>query len=120
MADLAGVRVLIVEDEGVVALMIEDMLLELGCEISASAANMAAAQKLAMSGAFDVAVLDVNLAGEPIFTVAEQLQNRGIPFVFSTGYGRAGVPEAFKHCQILSKPFAMEDLRLKISVALGW
>jgi DNA-binding response OmpR family regulator len=63
-------------------------------------------------------VLDVNLDGQLVFPVAELLRSRQLPFVFSTGYGRIGVPETFKGYQVLSKPFAIEELEQKLRLAL--
>jgi CheY-like chemotaxis protein len=87
MTELSGARVLLVEDEGLVALMIEDMLEELGLKVIASAAHVAKACELASAASFDLALLDVNLAGERVFPVARILRDRRIPFLFSTGYG---------------------------------
>jgi CheY-like chemotaxis protein len=110
MADLAGLRVLVVEDEGSVALLIEGMLEDLRCEIAASVATLGKALHAAQTETLDFAVLDVNLAGELVFPVAEVLKARQLPFVFSTGYGRVGVPETFKDCAVLNKPYTIEDL----------
>ena len=118
MAELAGLRALVVEDEGGVALLIEAMLEELGCEVALSVATLPKALTAASSESFDFAVLDVNLDGQLVFPVAEVLRNRQLPFVFSTGYGRVGVPETFKDCEVLSKPFAIRDLERKLRLAL--
>jgi len=118
MRGLAGLKALLVEDEAAVALLLEDMLLDLGCEIIASAANLAAACRCAAEAACDFALLDVNLAGQQVFPAAEILQQRGIPFVFSTGYGAAGLPEAFRNRPTLTKPFMIEELEQKIRIAL--
>jgi CheY-like chemotaxis protein len=119
MAELAGLRVLVVEDEGMVALLIEDMLAELGCDVAVSAASLAKAVTAATHEAIDFALLDVNLDGQQVFPVAEVLRNRGIPFVFSTGYGRIGLPETFKEYVVLQKPFAIEELKQKLQTAIG-
>src|SRR5690242_5285113 len=87
MPDFAALKALVVEDEGAVALLIEDMLGVLGCEIVASVAQIAPACRLAEASPLDFAVLDVNLDGQPVFAVARILQERRIPFFFSTGYG---------------------------------
>lgn len=79
MTPFVGVRVLVVEDEGAVALLIEDMLEEFGCEVVASVARLAAARDVAGSVQVDLAILDVNLAGERVFPVAEILRGRHIP-----------------------------------------
>jgi CheY-like chemotaxis protein len=67
----------------------------------------------------DLAILDVNVAGEPIYPVAEALAQRSIPFVFSTGYGSAGIRDAFRDRPVLQKPFAQHDLKQKLLVARG-
>jgi CheY-like chemotaxis protein len=111
MTDLAGPRVLVVEDEGSVALLIEGMLEDLGCEIVASVATLGKALTTARTETLDFAILDVNLDGELVFPVAEILKARQLPFIFSTGYGRMGVPETFKDCVVLNKPYTIEDLK---------
>ena len=118
MPELAGLRALVVEDEGGVALLIEDMLEELGCDVAMSVATLAKAMTLAEAGEFDFAVLDVNLDGQYVFPVAEVLRSRNIPFVFSTGYGRTGVPETFRDYEVLNKPFAIEELERKLRLAV--
>lgn len=110
-SDLAGRRVLLVEDETVVALMIEDMLEDLGCLLVESVASFDKALETADAVEADVALLDVNLGGQEIFPVAERLQARGIPAVFATGYGSAGLPERWRDNAVLAKPFMVEDLR---------
>jgi DNA-binding NtrC family response regulator len=119
MAELAGLRVLIVEDEAGVALLLEDMLLELGCNVIGSIARVDRACEVAAAIDCDFAVLDVNLGGTPVFPVAHILQGRRIPFVFSTGYGPGGIVEAFKDRPVLSKPFPIEALKRSMELALG-
>jgi CheY-like chemotaxis protein len=119
MAEVAGLRALVVEDEGSVALLLESMLEGLGCKVAASVSTLAKGLSAATAEGFDFAVLDVNLDGQMVFPVAEALQRRGLPFVFSTGYGQIGVPETFKECEVLSKPFTMEELERKLLLALS-
>lgn len=114
MGELAGLRVLLVEDEGGVALLLEDMLEELGCEVAASVARISRALEAVRSQSFDLAVLDVNVGGETSFDLARLLLDRGTPFLFSTGYGATGLPADLVSCPVLSKPFTMESLRRKI------
>jgi CheY-like chemotaxis protein len=96
--------VLLVEDEGLVALLLEDMLDELGFRVAHSAASVAQALAwLEQGGAPDAALLDVNLAGEKVFPVAEALRARGVPFAFSTGYGEAH-DARFGAAPLLGKP----------------
>src|ERR1044071_3514388 len=119
MKALAGLKALVAEDEGSIALLIEDMLLDFGCEIAASAARLAVACKLAQTVSCDFAVLDVNLAGQSALPVALLLRERGIPFVFSTGYGATGVPGEMADHPVLGKPFTREQLRQAILSALS-
>lgn len=118
MTDLSKLRVLVVEDEATVAMLIEDMLDDLGCEIVASVASLAKARELAVTAEFDFAMLDVNLAGELVFPVAALLGERKIPFLFSTGYGIVGLPPEFASYCVVAKPFSQAELRAKIVVAL--
>src|SRR5882672_10430883 len=88
-----GARVLVVEDELMIRMLLEDMLGELGYTVAAAAANMNEALEAAKNADFDLAILDVNLNGEPVSPVADALVARGVPFVFATGYGEHGLPE---------------------------
>ena len=84
-SELAGRRVLVIEDEALIAMLLEDQLAELGCEIAGVAARFDDALEKATALAFDVAILDVNLSGKESFPIAEALRARGMPFVFATG-----------------------------------
>lgn len=107
-------RILIVEDEMLVAMNIEDMLLDLGHEVAGLASRLEPALSLAREGEFDLAMLDVNLAGETSFPVAHILAGRGIPFLFATGYGVKGVAEEYRGRPVLQKPFHARDLDLAL------
>ena len=89
---LVGKRVLIVEDEMLVALLIEDLLVELGCSTAWSMRQSRQSTGGARTEVFDLAVLDVNLAGEIVYPVAEALAERHIPFLFLSGYGEEAIP----------------------------
>ncbi|AZF05495.1 response regulator [Pseudomonas sp. R5-89-07] len=119
MTSFPGIRVLLVEDEGAIAMLIEEMLEDLGCTVVASVAQLAKALDVAHVLDADLAILDVNLAGERVFPVASVLRARNIPFLFSTGYGVSGLPKEFADCPVLHKPFAQSDLTLKIAQTLG-
>lgn len=108
---LTGCRILVVEDEAAISMLLEDMLLDFGCEVVGPAARLASALEMVREEAFDLAILDVNLAGEPIYPVAQALAERGLPFVFSTGYGSAGIAEAFRDRPVVQKPFSQGDLK---------
>ena len=117
LAPSNGPRVLVVEDEAMVAMMLEDMLIDLGCEIVGPAASLQAGLKLARSGSFDAAVLDVNLAGEKAFPIADVLAERGIPFVYATGYGRAGLRSEDDARVVVQKPYSLQDLQRHLQAA---
>ena len=117
--DLNGLRILVVEDEAAISLLLEDMLLDFGCEVVGPAARLSAALDAVAREQVDLAILDVNVAGEPIYPVAEALAQRSIPFVFSTGYVSAGIRDAFRDRPVLQKPFAQHDLKQKLLVARG-
>ena len=109
-AKLAGLRVLVVEDEMMVSMLIEDMLTDLGCTVVGPAARLDEAIDLAMASDLDCAVLDVNLGGQPIFPLADLLRERGKPFAFATGYGDAGIRDVDRGTPVLQKPFREGDL----------
>jgi CheY-like chemotaxis protein len=109
-AKLAGLRVLVVEDEMMVSMLIEDMLTDLGCTVIGPASRLDEAIDLAKSAEIDCAVLDVNLGGQPIFPLADLLRERGRPFAFATGYGDAGLRDVDKGTPVLQKPFREGDL----------
>ncbi|MBI1199299.1 MAG: response regulator [Phenylobacterium sp.] len=107
---LEGLRVLVVEDEMMVSMLIEDMLSDLGCTIIGPASRLEEAIDLANKAELDCAVLDVNLGGQPIFPVADLLRQRGAPFAFATGYGDAGLRDVDRGSPVLQKPFREGDL----------
>lgn len=112
------VRILLVEDEALIALMLEDMVEGMGCAVTGLAPRVGLGLNMAETGDFDLAILDVNVAGENIEPVAERLAGRGIPFIFATGYGEAGVPLKFRGRPVVAKPFRAEQLEDAIGRAL--
>jgi CheY-like chemotaxis protein len=113
--EIAGLRVLVVEDTLLVAEVIIDELTELGCSIVGPASRLQQGLALALREQFDGALLDVNLAGERCFPIADALTERGIPFAFLTGYGDAGIPSQYRAAPRLSKPFYPDDLERMIA-----
>ena len=105
---LQGVKVLVVEDEYLVAALMEDILESAGCVVAGPIPRLAQALDAANSETCDVAVLDVNLAGERVYPVADILAQRNVPFVFVTGYGV--LPGEYANRPRLCKPFKMADL----------
>ena len=110
----SGLRILVVEDEAAISLLLEDMLLDFGCEVIGPAARLAVALEAVSKEAIDLAILDVNVAGEPIYPVADALALKSIPFVFSTCYGSAGIKDVYRDRPVLQKPFAQNDLKQKL------
>jgi CheY-like chemotaxis protein len=103
-------RILIVEDEVLVSILIEDALADLGIEVAGVAGTLEEALAQAETGDFDCAILDVHIQGKEVFPVAEALDARGVPFVFATGYGQGGVPEKYRERPVLQKPFMAPEL----------
>ncbi len=113
-------RILIVEDEMMIVMMMEDMLTDLGHEVAGVAQSLESAMGLAEGDGFDIAILDINLAGERSFPVALRLRERGVPFIFATGYGALGLEDPFRGTVTLKKPFQMRDLARAVEmVAAG-
>jgi CheY-like chemotaxis protein len=104
-------RVLVVEDEVIVAMLIEDMLVDLGYDVVALSTRLDEALTFARTMPIDLAVLDVNLNGEMSFPVADALRARGIPFVFATGYGPRVLGAPYAGTPTLQKPFQIGELR---------
>src|SRR3989441_9417913 len=111
-------RILVVEDEVMIRMLLEDMLGELGYTIAAQAARIDEALEAAKSADFDLAILDVNLNGQPISPVADALVARGMPFVFATGYGERGLPDSHRDRPTLKKPFQLDGLKRLLPSAL--
>jgi CheY-like chemotaxis protein len=113
-----GFRVLLVEDENLVAMHLEDMLVELGHSVVGPVARLEKALEMAQRELVDVAILDVNINGELAYPVADTLAARGIPFIFSTGYGERGLPPQYRGHPTLQKPFRQDDLEKLFAVVL--
>ena len=118
-AELRGRRVLVVEDEFLVAMDIELMLGDLGCHVLGPIGDLPGALRAAQEEALDLALLDVNLAGEPVAPVAEALALRAVPFVFCTGYQADILPSRYPAAPTLMKPFQVADLRAALERAIA-
>lgn len=103
-------RILVIEDEALVAMLVEDALLDAGFGVIGPARSVAEAMALLEAEAPAAAVLDLNLGGETSLSVADVLAERGIPFVVATGYGAAGLPAGHRHVPVLPKPYDPADL----------
>lgn len=111
---LAGRRILVVEDDMMIAVFIEEVLQELGCVVIGPTGKLDAALRLASDEVLDAAILDVTIRGGQVFPVAERLLARGIPFALASGYGDWALPEAFRHQFRLTKPFSTEELEAQV------
>ena len=112
-------RVLVVEDDVMIRMLIEDMLNDLGFAVAAEASKVHEALAALNTTAIDVAILDVNLSGETTGPVAEALAARGTPFVFATGYGEHGLPAQFRDRPLLKKPFQIDSLKRMLDAAFA-
>lgn len=119
-APLNGRRVLVVEDEMIVAMFLQDALHELGCEVAGAVGRVDQALDIVARQHVDAAVLDLNLGrGEDSYPIAAALASRGVPFAFSTGYGEKGLRADYRDRPILTKPFKDEDLARILRELLG-
>jgi DNA-binding NtrC family response regulator len=115
---MKGLRVLIVEDEFLLAMSLEDDLVLAGCAPVGPFSSLASATEATRREEFDLAILDVNLNGEPIYPLADELLSRRKPFVLVTGYGAASLPERFRDLPRLPKPYDLASLVREISRAV--
>jgi CheY-like chemotaxis protein len=114
---LAGLRVLLVEDEPIIAMTAEDMLATIGCTVVASAGTLDEALAASGRGGFDVAMLDINLNGVVSLPVAAALKRAALPFIFTTGYGSDGCGP-HRDVPLLTKPYRLGDLEAALARAI--
>ncbi|WP_309084048.1 PAS domain S-box protein [Chelativorans sp.] len=107
--DIQGKRILVIEDESLIAMEIANILADAGCIVVGPAATTERARELIGKGEFDAALLDANLNGRRVDELASELTRRGVPFAFLTGYEREGLPEAFRQAPMVNKPFTRND-----------
>jgi len=117
---LEGRTILVVEDESLVAMLLETILEDMGCATLGPVSTIDEALAVIADGsAFDGALLDVNVAGKEVFPVAAALKERGVPFVFSTGYGEGGLPEEWRGHPTIQKPFTEDAVQQALMRVLG-
>jgi CheY-like chemotaxis protein len=114
---VCGLRVLLVEDEMMVALLPERMLVELGHQVAGHVARLERGLEIAERDAIDLAAQDVNINGTEVYPIAAALEARGIPFIFATGYSSAGLHPPYRNRPILQKPYRSDDLKAAIGRA---
>ena len=110
-----SLRLLLVEDEALIAMMAEDLIEALGHEVAVTAATLGEAQAACIDTAFDAALLDVNLNGDSSMAVATTLKARGCPFAFTTGYGAGGIDPCHADMPVLTKPYALAELEIVLA-----
>lgn len=113
-----SLKVMVVEDESMVAIMIEDMLEDLGHRVVVTSGSMSKASKIVADASADLAILDVNLNGEETYPLAACLRSREIPFIFATGYGASGIKAEWSDVPVLQKPFQARELAEAIDHAI--
>jgi CheY-like chemotaxis protein len=114
----AGLRILVVEDEMLIAVLIEEMLQGLGCHVVGPVSRLDAALRLAHEEPLDAAILDVRIRGGHVYPVAEELLARNIPFVLASGYGDWALPESLQDQPRLTKPFRQHDLEEQVRLLM--
>jgi PAS domain S-box-containing protein len=107
---LRSKRIIIIEDEPLVAMDVESSLTAAGCEVIGSAGTLDKARSLITHAEYDAALVDANLGGHPVDELAAALTQKNIPFAFVTGYGREGIPRGFRDAVLLKKPFSQDQL----------
>jgi CheY-like chemotaxis protein len=112
-------RVLVVEDEALISMLIEDMLADIGCKCVDVAASVEGAMEALAKAAPDFAMLDINLNGKRSFAIADILLSREIPFVFLSGYGSRELGEAYAGGKVLQKPFQLGDIEAVLADVFG-
>jgi len=109
MHDPRQPRVLIVDDETMVSMLIEDMVADFGGHVVGPAASFEQAMTWALEADLDLAILDVNLGGQAVYPIADVLRYRDIPFIFTTGYDSSVIPHPYRGQRVLSKPFSHQS-----------
>ncbi len=119
VVDFHGKRILLIEDEPLVALEMEDQLRAIGCIVVGPAATVDRARHLIAEETFDAALVDANLRGKPVDDLVAAITRRGIRFAFATGYGREGLPVSFRDTPLLNKPFDAQQLTAMVEWLLA-
>jgi CheY-like chemotaxis protein len=119
MSGIARLRVLLVEDEALIAMMAEDMLESIGCGPVTVASTIAEACAALETGVFDVAMLDVNLNGQRSMAVADRVRACGMPYLFTTGYGADGIGPGHADAPVLAKPYTLAALETALAGVVG-
>lgn len=114
-----GKRILLVEDEALVAMLLEDLVADLGAVVIGPEGQLDLAIALAETETLDAAILDINLGGKRSYGVADALRQRSIPFAFATGYGASGVDDSHRDVPVLMKPYSAQDVSRTLAELLS-
>lgn len=111
-------RIFVIEDDPLMAMLLDDVLDVFGYEVAAMSAFMEDALSMLETQQFDAAILDINIHGFMCYEIAEQLQKKGIPFLFSTGYHPTTLPKEYQDCPTLQKPYDINQLKVQLDKIL--
>lgn len=118
MQTARSLRLFIVEDEYLLLTLLQEFIAELGHQVEAATCDFDAALVMAQKANFDVAILDVNLAGTLVWPVADIVKQRGRPIIVTTGYNERALPDDLD-CPVLQKPYRVSDLGQALELALS-
>jgi len=118
MADDRKSRILVVEDQAAISMLVEDLLVDSGYDVVGPASSMEQAMDITRSSAIDGAVLDIQIGDTPVYPLADLLHSIGVPFIFSTGYQGTTIPERFKGVPVVEKPYGSEAFVGALQTAL--
>ncbi len=116
---MAQKRIFIAEDEPLIAMVLEDILDELGYALAASAATVAQAEQLTLTTTFDAAILDADLGGQESFPLADRIMASGVPVLFATGRGRGNLPTRFRESILIEKPYVLNSVARALDQLFG-
>ena len=117
LANPGSLRFMILDDEGIIALDLAEMLHDLGHSVVATATRVDRGIEFATHGELDMAILDINVHGVDSFPIATILQGRGVPVIFASGYGKRGLIDGFRDAHVLTKPYGIASLTQAVAKA---
>ena len=119
MDELTSLKILVVDDEAIIGMLIEDILMDAGCRSVELKNNLRDAVTYLAANRPDFAILDINLGATSSYPLADHLRTSGVPFMFLSGYGSRGLDPAYADCRALPKPFQHDDLLAAVRDAIA-